>query len=140
MNDRTARVYVFHCTNSFGRDELVRCCDAAAGVRIKAIALPCSGKVDIPYLVKAFEAGADGVVVIGCEKGQCRHLEGFIRAGKRTEAVDGLLQEIGLGAGRVEFINPNGNGIEGVITRVGQFGRRIRQMPAPVRIAAPATD
>ncbi len=131
MGQESVNIHVFHCTNSFGRDELVCCCDGLEGVQVKSISLPCSGKIDIPYLVKAFESGADGALLIGCEKGHCKNLEGYIRAGKRAHAVDDLLQEIGLGAGRIEFINPNGDGVEGVIKRVREFGARIKQMPAP---------
>ncbi len=32
---------------------------------IKVIELPCSGKLDVLYVLKAFEDGADGVLVAG---------------------------------------------------------------------------
>jgi F420-non-reducing hydrogenase iron-sulfur subunit len=32
---------------------------------IKVIGLPCSGKVDVLYVLRAFENGADGVMVAG---------------------------------------------------------------------------
>jgi F420-non-reducing hydrogenase iron-sulfur subunit len=32
---------------------------------IKVIELPCSGKVDVLYALRAFEDGADGVMVAG---------------------------------------------------------------------------
>ena len=32
---------------------------------IKIIQLPCTGKIDTLYLLKAFERGADGVLVAG---------------------------------------------------------------------------
>jgi coenzyme F420-reducing hydrogenase delta subunit len=32
---------------------------------VKIIKLPCTGKVDALYLLKAFERGADGVLVAG---------------------------------------------------------------------------
>lgn len=32
---------------------------------IKIIELPCSGKLDVLYLLRAFEDGADGVMVAG---------------------------------------------------------------------------
>src|SRR5665648_1114585 len=33
---------------------------------IKLILMPCTGRVDIIHLLKAFEAGADSVMVVGC--------------------------------------------------------------------------
>ncbi len=38
---------------------------------IKIIRLPCSGKADILYILRAFEDGADGVYVAVCEEGSC---------------------------------------------------------------------
>jgi coenzyme F420-reducing hydrogenase delta subunit len=32
---------------------------------IKIVKLPCTGKLDVLYLLKAFERGADGVLVAG---------------------------------------------------------------------------
>jgi coenzyme F420-reducing hydrogenase delta subunit len=32
---------------------------------IKVIELPCSGKLDVTYVLRAFEDGADGVLVAG---------------------------------------------------------------------------
>jgi F420-non-reducing hydrogenase iron-sulfur subunit len=45
--------------------------DLAGGLRleyptaIKIIELPCSGKLDVGYVLRAFEDGADGVMVAG---------------------------------------------------------------------------
>ena len=54
--------------------------DTASALRIeypanvKLIKLPCTGKTDTKYLLKAFEDGADGVYVIACPKGNCHHV------------------------------------------------------------------
>jgi len=32
---------------------------------VKVIELPCSGKLDVLYVLRAFEDGADGVLVAG---------------------------------------------------------------------------
>ncbi len=66
------------------------------GDGLRTLSLPCSGKATIPYLLKAFEKGADGVVLCTCPEPQCKHLEGNLRASRRAEAVAGLLEEIGL--------------------------------------------
>jgi coenzyme F420-reducing hydrogenase delta subunit len=71
---------------------------------LRTLSLPCSGKATIPYLLKAFEKGADGVVLCTCPPSQCKHLEGNLRASKRAEAVDGLLDEIGFGKGRIVVV------------------------------------
>ena len=99
---------------------------------LKVIPLPCSGKVDILYLMKAFETGADGVVIVACKQGECRYLEGNLRARKRVEAVDGLLEELGLGKGHIVIIHVNDGGIEQVIHEVDDFRARIRALPRQV--------
>ena len=54
---------------------------------IKIVKLPCTGKIDVLYLLKAFEDGADGVFVAGCMEGDCHYLTGNLRARKRVDYV-----------------------------------------------------
>ena len=107
-------------------------CWSEQGDEVKVMPLPCSGKVDILYLMKAFETGADGVVIVACKQGECRYLEGNLRARKRAEAVDVLLEEIGLGKGHTAIIQMNDGGIEQVIREVDDFRTRIRALPRKV--------
>jgi coenzyme F420-reducing hydrogenase delta subunit len=101
MIKRTATIHLFYCANSVTEAELQSLQTQLDTDRLRTLSLPCSGKATIPYLLKAFETGADGVVLCTCPEPQCKHLEGNLRASKRAEAVDGLLEEIGLGKGRV---------------------------------------
>ena len=97
---------------------------------IKTVRLPCSGKVNVPYLVKAFEAGADGVALITCREDECRGLEGNLRARKRAEAVDALLEEIGLGAGRIAVF-PVGDDPDEAYRQLQAFCRGLARLPEP---------
>ena len=72
---------------------------------IKIIKVPCTGRVDILFILKAFENGADGVRLIGCLEGECHFLTGNIRAKKRVEYIKSLLEETGIGAERVAMYN-----------------------------------
>ena len=128
MNSQTVKIYLFCCSSSFDPLELVRNC-GEHGDELKAIPLPCSGKVDTLYLTKAFETGADGVAVVTCKHGECRYLEGNLRAKKRAEAVDALLEEIGLGKGRVAVIQMNTGGIEQIAREVERFSDSIKALP-----------
>jgi coenzyme F420-reducing hydrogenase delta subunit len=93
------------------------------------ILLPCSGKLDILYLIKAFETGADGVAVMMCQEGECRYLEGNLRAKKRATAVEELLKETGLGEGRVAVIQMDDRGIEPTMRKLEQFCLKIAALP-----------
>ena len=72
---------------------------------IKIIRLPCSGKIDIMHLLRAFQKGADGVYVVGCLEGTCHYNEGNYRARERVEYVRLLLDEIGIEGDRVRMYN-----------------------------------
>jgi coenzyme F420-reducing hydrogenase delta subunit len=74
----TLQIYLFCCLSNFDPAEL-----GEMGGEFRTIPLPCSGKADILYLTKAFETGADGVAVLTCPEGECRYLEGNLRARKR---------------------------------------------------------
>ena len=88
---------------------------------IHVMGLPCSGKVTIPYMVKAFETGADAVVIVTCKEGQCHNLEGNLRAKKRTQAVDSLLEELGIGKGHITVVQLKDGGIEQVMEDIQVF-------------------
>jgi len=72
---------------------------------IKIIRVPCTGKVDIIHLLRAFQKGADGVYVVGCLEGTCHYNEGNLRAKERVNRTKGLLEEIGMEGDRVRMYN-----------------------------------
>lgn len=97
-------------------------CNAQKNITIKTISLPCSGKVELIYLLKAFETGSDGAVLITCQQGKCRFLEGNLRAKKRAESVNALLEETGLGKGRMKIIqNTEEGGVKRIIEEIKEF-------------------
>jgi coenzyme F420-reducing hydrogenase delta subunit len=63
---------------------------------VQIIETPCSGKVDPIYLLKAFEKGADAVVVLACDQRLCATIEGARRIHKRVERTQRLLAEAGI--------------------------------------------
>ncbi|MFH1741077.1 MAG: hydrogenase iron-sulfur subunit [bacterium] len=72
---------------------------------VRVLRLPCTGKVEVNYLLSAFERGADGVIVAGCLEGGCHFQEGNLRARRRVERAKELLGEIGLEPERLEMFN-----------------------------------
>lgn len=129
MSAQDAKIYLFCCSSSLDPAELEQGCSEFKH-ELKTIPLPCSGKIDILYLTKAFESGADGVAVVTCKHGECRYLEGNLRAEKRAGAVDALLDEIGMGKGRMTVIQLSDGGIEQVIADIKDFHSRIKALPA----------
>lgn len=72
---------------------------------IRVLRLPCTGKLDIGYIMRAFEHGADGVIVAGCLEGGCHFQEGNLRAKKRVALAKRILEEAGIEPTRIEMFN-----------------------------------
>jgi F420-non-reducing hydrogenase iron-sulfur subunit len=129
MNNQALKTYVFYCTNNLEASQFSGLCHGHDGDTIKIISLPCSGKVDILYLIKAFETGADSVAIVTCKKNECRHFEGNLRAHKRAEAVEALLEEIGVTAGRMAVFECGKQDTGEVLSEIKQFIERVRNLP-----------
>ena len=56
-------------------------------------------------VLKAFEKGADGVMVVGCLEGDCHYLSGNLRARARVGRVADMLEQVGIGRERVGMFN-----------------------------------
>ena len=74
-----------------------------SGVRI--IRTPCTGRLEVEYYMKAFENGADGVLVAGCLEGGCHFIEGNLIAKKRVSAIRDILEESGIEKERLRMVN-----------------------------------
>ena len=72
---------------------------------VRVLRLPCTGKIEVDYILAAFERGVDGVIVAGCLEGGCHFLEGNLRARRRVERAQQLLDEIGIEPQRLEMFN-----------------------------------
>ncbi|MDH4239670.1 MAG: hydrogenase iron-sulfur subunit [Phycisphaerae bacterium] len=72
-----------------------------AGLSIRAIMMPCSSKIEVSYILKLLESGADAVEVVACPEKSCKYLVGSLRAERRIEYVRGLLEKIGYAPERV---------------------------------------
>jgi coenzyme F420-reducing hydrogenase delta subunit len=72
---------------------------------IRIIRTPCTGRLEVEYFMKAFEKGADGILVAGCLEGGCHFTEGNLLAKRRVEYTGTFLSESGLEKERIRMIN-----------------------------------
>lgn len=101
---------------------------------VRVLRVPCTGKVEASQLLRAFEWGVDGVIVAGCLEGGCHFLEGNLRARKRVERVQQLLDEIGLGRSRLEMFNLSSAEGPRFAQIVREMTERLRSLgPSPLR-------
>jgi len=124
------KIYLFYCSASLDIDQVDTAFQQKMNGTLKMISLPCSGKVDLLYLVKAVETGADGIILVTCKKGECRFLEGNLRARRRAEELDSFLEEIGLGRGRVTVLQMTDGGMCKILEEIEAFYDRIGSHPA----------
>jgi F420-non-reducing hydrogenase iron-sulfur subunit len=92
-------LYCQNCLNEKAKDSAWSL--QAQGLSVRAIMMPCSSKVEVPYILKILEAGADAVEIIACPEESCKFLIGSLRAEKRIEYIRGLLEKIGYARERV---------------------------------------
>lgn len=103
---------------------------------VRIIQVPCTGKVDILHLLTAFEEGADGVFVAGCLEGDCHFMEGNLRAKRRVMRAKAILDQVGVGGGRLEMYNLSAGQGGRFAEIVREMDQRIRELgPSPIRIA-----
>ena len=110
------KITVFHCFNALGNTAGAD----SSEYDIHSVKMACSSMTREVFLLRAFEAGADAVIVMVCPEGSCRYMEGNIRAGKRVAHVKKLLDEIGLDGRRLNIYHVPENdshAIEVIITQ-----------------------
>jgi len=80
---------------------------------LRSITVPCSGKVDIDFILEALVEGADGVLVLACHDGNCKSINGSRYAGWRVSDAKRKLTEAGFQADRLGFATMASNmGVE----------------------------
>lgn len=83
--------------------------DLAGTSRIKQqanarlIRVPCTGRIDPVFIIKAFENGADGVLISGCHPGDCHYNAGNFHARRRWIMFKNLLDFVGIDSTRLHF-------------------------------------
>jgi coenzyme F420-reducing hydrogenase delta subunit len=70
---------------------------------VRVIRTPCSSRISPLFVIKAFERGADGVIVSGCHTGDCHFSTGNYYARRRFAIFRELLDFLGVDTARVTF-------------------------------------
>lgn len=98
---------------------------------IRVIRVPCSGRVNPLFVLKALQEGADGVLVSGCHPGDCHYQTGNYFARRKFAVLKGLLEYLGIEEGRVQFSWVSAS--EG-----GRFAEVVRAVTDDVKKLGPA--
>ncbi len=98
------------------------------------VMVPCSSKILPQYLVKPIEGGTDGVLVVACPVVECQFLVGSARAENIVRFARILLDEVGIGADRLEMVHGHGLSGDAVITLAEKRASTVRTLgPNPLK-------
>ena len=100
---------------------------------VRVVKLTCTGRVDLNHILKAFRDGWDGVMVSGCEIGDCHFLEGNLRAKERVAYAKTLLDEAGIEPERLEMFHIGASDAPKWAEAVEMMTNRLKELgPSPV--------
>ena len=103
---------------------------------IRIVRVPCTGKVDVLHILRAFEKGADGVYIVGCLEGECRFNSGNLRARKRVEQAQQILDTVGIGGERVQMFNLSSGEAPRFVEAATEMTKKIKEAgPNPLKEA-----
>jgi coenzyme F420-reducing hydrogenase delta subunit len=96
--------------------------------------VPCTGKLQVSSLLKAFEDGADAVYVVGCPMDSCHNVKGSQRAAKRVGAVKKALSELDIESERIEMFHLERGFHPEFVAAAQQMDERVKKMgPSPFK-------
>ncbi|MFN2133131.1 MAG: hydrogenase iron-sulfur subunit [Anaerolineae bacterium] len=111
-------------------EDLVRLDQFPSHVRV--VHVPCTGQVDHSLVLSALTGGADGVLVVGCQPGECHYRRGNLLERRRVLEAEPLLQALGIGSERLrlEWISTSERAkIEGTVRAFTQAIERLGPNP-----------
>ena len=70
---------------------------------LRIIRVMCSGRICPTFIFKAFQEGADGVLVCGCHPGDCHYHEGNYKCLRRFKLVEKYIRQMGIEPDRLRL-------------------------------------
>ena len=101
---------------------------------VRIIRVMCSGMVHPELVLESLSQGADGVMVLGCQLGECHYIDGNRKAQARFEMIHELLEDFGFEEERfslswVSSAEPEKfvQAVTGMVERIKQLGETAEQ-------------
>lgn len=69
----------------------------------RALRIPCTGRMDLKFILDAFRHGADGVWVSGCHPGDCHYIAGNLHARRKFTLIHDFMESLGIERDRLHF-------------------------------------
>ncbi len=101
---------------------------------LRTIRVMCSGRVDPTFILRAFQLGADGVLVAGCHPGDCHYQEGNFKALRRVLLLKRVLKDFGIDERRLRLEWISASEGEKFARVANEFTEQVRAL-GPLRLA-----
>jgi F420-non-reducing hydrogenase iron-sulfur subunit len=95
---------------------------------VRIIRVMCSARVEPAFILKAFQAGADGVLILGCHPGDCHYQEGNYKTMRRMPLLKILLAQMGIEEDRVRLEWVSASEGERFATVVNEITEKVRAL------------
>ncbi len=95
---------------------------------VRVVRVMCSGRVEPAFILKAFEQGADGVLVLGCHPGDCHYIEGNYKAQRRIPLLKKFLVQMGIEEERLRLEWVSASEGDKFAAIVDEMTEKIRQL------------
>lgn len=104
-------------------------------ISARIIRMPCTARLDLNFILKALQEGADGVLVVGCHPGDCAYKTGNLGAERRVRFARKLIGQLGLNENRVKMVFVSAAEGDKFAAEINQFAEEIRKIgPNPIRL------
>jgi F420-non-reducing hydrogenase iron-sulfur subunit len=104
MSDFEPRIVVFCCNwCAYAGADLAGVSRVQYTTNSRIIRIMCTGRIEIQFILRAFELGADGVLVAGCHIGECHYIAGNESAVRQMDITWELLDTLGIDKKRLRL-------------------------------------
>ena len=136
MPPKDMNIIVFGCMQCmYAASDLAGTMKLQYDVTSRIIRMPCTARLDINFILKALQEGADGVLVVGCHVGDCAYKTGNLGAERRVRFTKKLIEQLGIDERRVKMVFVSAAEGDLFAKEVDTFADEIREIgPNPIRL------
>ncbi len=126
MAETEPRVVVFTCNwNAYSALETAGSRRLAYPANVRPIRVMCLGRLHPGLILKAFELGADGVLLLGCPPGECHYEFGNERVEELFQETSAIAHLLGIKDERLKLDSVGAGEGEAFVQKVAEFYRQV---------------
>ena len=95
---------------------------------LRIVRVMCSGRIEPTFVLQAFRAGADGVILCGCHPGDCHYQEGNYKCLRRYHLISKYLEQLGINPERLHLAWISASEGKQFAELANQFSEKIKML------------